>query len=80
MLVLLRGWPCYRAGGNIAMPTHPSAEIASTPFRMRNAVAVNPLIHPACIALDAKLVVMSDNQQVIAAEDYFVGPDLDITA
>ena len=35
---------------------------------------------PACIALDAKLVVMTPKgQQVIDAEDYFVGPEIDIT-
>jgi xanthine dehydrogenase YagS FAD-binding subunit len=35
---------------------------------------------PACIALDAKLVVLTPKgQQVVDAEDYFVGPDLDIT-
>jgi xanthine dehydrogenase YagS FAD-binding subunit len=44
-------------------------------------VAVNPSdTAPACIALDAKFVVVTPkNQQAIDAEDYFVGPDLDIT-
>jgi xanthine dehydrogenase YagS FAD-binding subunit len=44
-------------------------------------VAVNPSdTAPACIALDANLVVLTPKgQQVVDAEDYFVGPDIDIT-
>ena len=44
-------------------------------------VAVNPSdTAPALIALDAKFVVQGPKgQQVIDAEDYFVGPDVDIT-
>ena len=44
-------------------------------------VAVNPSdAAPALIALDAKFVVRTPKgERVLDAEDYFVGPDLDIT-
>jgi xanthine dehydrogenase YagS FAD-binding subunit len=43
-------------------------------------VAVNPSdTAPALIALDAKFVVRTrDGERVVNAEDYFVGPDIDI--
>jgi xanthine dehydrogenase YagS FAD-binding subunit len=44
-------------------------------------VAVNPSdTAPALIALDAKFILSTPKgEQVIDAEDYFIGPDLDIT-
>ena len=44
-------------------------------------MAVNPSdTAPAFIALDAKFIVMTrKGQRIIDAEDYFVGPDIDIT-
>ena len=44
-------------------------------------VAVNPSdTAPALIALDAKMVVRnSDGERVVDAEDYFIGPGIDIT-
>ena len=44
-------------------------------------VAVNPSdTAPALIALDAKMVVRTPKgERVVDAEDYFVGPDIDIT-
>jgi xanthine dehydrogenase YagS FAD-binding subunit len=44
-------------------------------------VAVNPSdTAPALVALDAKMVIRSSaGEQVVDAEDYFIGPALDIT-
>lgn len=76
------GWPCYRAGGNICYADTPVGRNREHAiFDAERCVAVNPSdTAPACIALDAKFVVMTlKGQQVIDAEDYFVGPALDIT-
>jgi xanthine dehydrogenase YagS FAD-binding subunit len=76
------GWPCYRAGGNICYADTPVGRNREHAIlEAERCVAVNPSdTAPACIALDAKLVVLtSKGQQEIDAELYFVGPDLDIT-
>jgi xanthine dehydrogenase YagS FAD-binding subunit len=76
------GWPCYRAGGNICYadtPTGRNREHAI--LDAQRCVAVNPSdTAPALIALDAKFVLStSRGERVVDAEDYFVGPDIDIT-
>ena len=76
------GWPCYRAGGNICYadtPTGRNREHAI--LHAERCVAVNPSDSaPALIALDAKFVISTrDGERVVDAEDYFVGPDIDIT-
>src|SRR5215831_4970853 len=76
------GWPCYRAGGNICYadtPTGRNREHAI--LQADRCVAVNPSDSaPALIALDAKFVLRtSKGDRIVDAEDYFVGPDLDIT-
>jgi xanthine dehydrogenase YagS FAD-binding subunit len=76
------GWPCYRAGGNICYadtPTGRNREHAI--LHAERCVAVNPSDSaPALIALDAKFVVQTaKGEKVINAEDYFIGPDIDIT-
>jgi xanthine dehydrogenase YagS FAD-binding subunit len=76
------GWPCYRAGGNICYadtPTGRNREHAI--LHAERCVAVNPSDSaPALIALDAKFVIRtSKDERVVDAEEYFVGPDLDIT-
>ena len=76
------GWPCYRAGGNICYadtPTGRNREHAI--LHAERCVAVNPSDSaPALIALDAKFVIRTaEGERVIDAEDYFVGPDIDIT-
>jgi xanthine dehydrogenase YagS FAD-binding subunit len=76
------GWPCYRAGGNICYadtPTGRNREHAI--LHAERCVAVNPSDSaPALIALDAKFVLRtSRGERVIDAEDYFIGPDIDIT-
>ena len=76
------GWPCYRAGGNICYadtPTGRNREHAI--LNAERCVAVNPSDSaPALIALDVKFVISTgDGERVVDAEDYFVGPDIDIT-
>ena len=50
-------------------------------FRAERCVAVNPSDSaPALIALDAKLVIRTaKGERAVDAEDYFVGPEIDIT-
>ena len=76
------GWPCYRAGGNICYadtPTGLNREHAI--LDADRCVAVNPSdIAPALIALDAKMVVRTPKgERVVDAENYFIGPGIDIT-
>jgi len=76
------GWPCYRAGGNICYadtPTGLNREHAI--LDADRCVAVNPSdTAPALIALDAKMVVRTPKgERVVNAEDYFIGPSIDIT-
>jgi xanthine dehydrogenase YagS FAD-binding subunit len=76
------GWPCYRAGGNICYadtPTGLNREHAI--LGADRCVAVNPSdTAPALIALDAKMVIRSPKgERVVNAEDYFIGPGIDIT-
>ena len=76
------GWPCYRAGGNICYADTPVGRNREHAIlNAERCVAVNPSdTAPACIALDAKFVVMTPKgQRVIDAEDYFIGPDIDIS-
>jgi len=76
------GWPCYRAGGNICYagtPTGLNREHAI--LDADRCVAVNPSdTAPALIALDAKMVIRTPRgERVVNAEDYFIGPGIDIT-
>src|SRR6266478_6396329 len=76
------GWPCYRAGGNICYadtPTGRNREHAI--LHAERCVAVNPSDSaPALIALDAKFVLRTPKgERIVDAEDYFIGPDIDIT-
>jgi xanthine dehydrogenase YagS FAD-binding subunit len=76
------GWPCYRAGGNICYADTPVARNREHAIlHARRCVAVNPSDSaPALIALDAKFVIRTPRgEQVVDAEDYFIGPDVDIT-
>jgi xanthine dehydrogenase YagS FAD-binding subunit len=76
------GWPCYRAGGNICYADTPVGRNREHAIlHAERCIAVNPSdTAPALIALDARFVVVTPKgPQVVAAEDYFVGPDLDIT-
>ena len=76
------GWPCYRAGGNICYADTPTGRNREHAILDANrCVAVNPSDSaPALIALDAKFVIKtSKGDKVVDAEDYFLGPDIDIT-
>lgn len=76
------GWPCYRAGGNICYADTPVGRNREHAIlQAERCVAVNPSdTAPAFIAIDAKFVVLTPKgQQVMDAENYFVGPDVDIT-
>jgi xanthine dehydrogenase YagS FAD-binding subunit len=76
------GWPCYRAGGNICYADTPDGRNREHAIlHADRCVAVNPSDSaPALIALDAKFVIRtSKGERVVDAEDYFIGPDIDIT-
>ncbi len=76
------GWPCYRAGGNICYADTPEGRNREHAILGADrCVAVNPSdTAPAFIVLDAKFVIRSrKDERVIDAEDYFIGPDVDIT-
>jgi len=76
------GWKCYRAGGNICFADTPTAvNREHAILDADRCVAVNPSDSaPALIALDAKMVIRSSKgDRVVDAEDYFIGPAIDIT-
>jgi xanthine dehydrogenase YagS FAD-binding subunit len=76
------GWSCYRAGGNICYADTPTAiNREHAIIEQDRCVAVSPSdTAPALIALDAEFVVRSaSGERVIKAEDYFVGPAINIT-
>jgi xanthine dehydrogenase YagS FAD-binding subunit len=76
------GWPCYRAGGNICYADTPVGRNREHAiFGADRCVAVHPSDSaPALIALDAKFVIETPKgERTVDAEDYFVGPDTDIT-
>jgi xanthine dehydrogenase YagS FAD-binding subunit len=76
------GWPCYRASGNICYADTPEGRNREHAIlHADRCVAVNPSDSaPALIALDAKFVLRTPHgERVVDAEDYFVGPDIDIT-
>jgi xanthine dehydrogenase YagS FAD-binding subunit len=76
------GWPCYRAGGNICYADTPEGRNREHAILYADrCVAVNPSDSaPALIALDAKFVMRTPKgERVVDAEDYFIGPEIDIT-
>ena len=76
------GWPCYRAGGNICYADTPEGRNREHAIlHAERCVAVNPSdTAPALIALDAKIVIRTaKGERIVDAEDYFIGPDIDIT-
>ena len=76
------GWPCYRAGGNICYADTPVGRNREHAiFGASRCVAVHPSDSaPALIALDAKFVIQTPKgEKVVDAEDYFLGPEIDIT-
>ena len=77
------GWPCYRAGGNICYADTPEAiNREHAILDADRCVAVTPSdTAPALIVLDAQMVIRTaaGRERIVAAEDYFVGPAIDIT-
>src|SRR5919112_2641994 len=76
------GWSCYRAGGNICYADTPTAiNREHAILEADRCVAVSPSdTAPALIALDAEMVIRraGGGERVVRAQDYFVGPDIDI--
>jgi xanthine dehydrogenase YagS FAD-binding subunit len=75
------GWKCYRAGGNICYADTPTAiNREHAILGADRCVAVNPSdTAPTLIALDAQMVIRnSKGERVVNAEDYFIGPGIDI--
>jgi xanthine dehydrogenase YagS FAD-binding subunit len=76
------GMPCYRAGGNTCYADTPAAmNREHALFNADRCVAVTPSdTAGALVALDASMVIRSSGgERVVAAEDFFVGPAVDIT-
>ncbi len=76
------GWDCYRAGGNICYADTPVAvNREHAIFDADRCVAVSPSdTAPALVALDAQMVInRSGGERVVNAEDFFIGPGIDIT-
>src|SRR5262245_41715575 len=76
------GWNCYRAGGNICYADTPTAlNREHAIFDADRCVAVNPSdTAPALVALDAVMVVRGPKgERTVNAEDYWIGPGIDIT-
>ena len=76
------GWTCYRAGGNICYADTPTAiNREHAILQADRCVAVSPSdTAPALIALEASMVIRSvGGERTVAAEEYFVGPDINIT-
>ena len=77
------GWHCYRAGGGTCYASE-SAEGQNREhaiFGIDGCAAVSPSdTAPALVTLEARLVIQrAGGRREVAAEDFFVGPDKDIT-
>jgi xanthine dehydrogenase YagS FAD-binding subunit len=75
------GLDCYRAGGNTCYADTPQGmNREHCIFPADRCIAVTPSdTAPALVALDASMVIRSaKGERVVAAGDYFVGPDVDI--
>jgi xanthine dehydrogenase YagS FAD-binding subunit len=75
------GWSCYRAGGNICYADTPTAmNREHAILGASRCVAVSPSdTAPALVALDAEMVIRrGDRERVVRAEDFFLGPGVDI--
>ncbi len=76
------GLPCYRAGGQRCYASSPQSMNREHCILGRSrCVTVNPSdTAPALIALGGEVAVRSSSRdRTLAAEDYFVGPAMDIT-
>ena len=76
------GVNCYRAGGNTCYADTPEGQNREhCLWGADRCVAVSPSdTAPALVALDAKMVVVGPGgQKEIGAEQFFIGPNIDIT-
>ena len=76
-----RGLSCYRAGGNLCYADTPQGmNREHSLFETSRCVAAGASdTAPALVALDATMVIQSMNgERTVSAEDYFVGPAIDI--
>ena len=76
------GVNCYRAGGNSCYADTPQGQNREhCLFGASRCVAVSPSdVATASVALDARIVVQSaSGEKVIPAEEFFIGPAIDIT-
>ncbi len=76
-----RGLSCYRAGGNLCYADTPEGmNREHSLFEGSRCVAASASdTAPAVVALDATMVIRSvDGERTVSAEDYFVGPAVDI--
>jgi len=76
------GWPCYRAGGNVCYASAPVAmNREHAVLGSKRCVAVNPSdTAAAVVALGGQMVIRSrKGERVVDAEDFFIGPAIDIT-
>jgi len=75
------GMDCYRAGGNTCYADTPEGmNREHCLFPADRCIAVTPSdTAPALVALDASMVIQnSGGERVVAAGDFFIGPDVDI--
>ncbi|MCI0517146.1 MAG: xanthine dehydrogenase family protein subunit M [Woeseiaceae bacterium] len=75
------GMDCYRAGGSTCYADTPQGmNREHCLFGADRCVAVSPSdTAPALVALDASMVIQNaDGERVVAAEDFFIGPQVDI--
>jgi xanthine dehydrogenase YagS FAD-binding subunit len=76
-----RGLNCYRAGGNLCYADTPEGmNREHALFNTSRCVAVTPSdTGTALVALEAQMVISNaSGERVVDAEDFFVGPNLDI--
>ncbi len=75
------GVDCYRAGGNTCYADTPEGQNREhCLWGADRCVAVSQSdVAPAMVVLDARMVIQSaDGEREVAAEDYFIGPEIDI--
>ena len=76
-----RGLACYRAGGNLCYADTPDGQNREHAlFDASRCVAVTPSdTAPALVALEAQMVIRNESgERVVDAEDFWIGPALDI--
>lgn len=75
------GVDCFRAGGNACYAATPDGQNREHCLWGANrCIAVSPSdTAPATVVLDAQMVIVGPGgERVVAAEDFFIGPDIDI--